>query len=236
MNLFFDQSINKNTKTVNFSFEESKHIKSFRMKSNELITVTNGKGLEWIGELEIINKNNPIANKISSKVHAGMISKIEIAIAPTKKIDRIEWLLEKSTEIGVKKIHFIQTKNSIRKKINKERLEKIIISSMKQSKQFHKPIIYDMISFNDFIILNNDTQKFIAHCQNTHKTDLAKNLINNNSCTIMIGPEGDFTRKEVDFATLNGFNPVGLGKNRLRTETAALVAIQTVHTLLAIKK
>lgn len=235
MSIFFNHLLEKDSEILNFSEEENQHIvKALRKKSKDKITVTNGRGLEWIGELEVNNKS-AFAKKISSRVHDGLKSNIEVAIAPTKKVDRIEWFLEKSTEIGINKIYFIKSKNSIRKKINLKRFNKILISAIKQSKQFYKPKISEIVSFNDFILSNLKKQKFIAHCQDYSKIHLAKINIQNNPCIVLIGPEGDFSKDEVKSAISNGFTPISLGENRLRTETAALVAVQTINTLLNAK-
>ncbi|MBU78695.1 MAG: 16S rRNA (uracil(1498)-N(3))-methyltransferase [Flavobacteriales bacterium] len=235
MSIFFNHLLEKDSEILNFSEEENQHIvKALRKKSKDKIIVTNGRGLEWIGELEVNNKS-AFAKKISSRVHDGLKSNIEVAIAPTKKVDRIEWFLEKSTEIGINKIYFIKSKNSIRKKINLKRFNKILISAIKQSKQFYKPKISEIVSFNDFILSNLKNQKFIAHCQDYSKIHLAKINIQNNPCIVLIGPEGDFSKDEVKSAISNGFTPISLGENRLRTETAALVAVQTINTLLNAK-
>ena len=235
MSIFFNHLLEKDSEILNFSKEENQHIvKALRKKSKDKITVTNGRGLEWIGELEINNKN-AFAKKISSRVHDELKSNIEVAIAPTKKVDRIEWFLEKSTEIGINKIYFIKSKNSIRKKINLTRFNKILISAIKQSKQFYKPKISEIVPFNDFVESNLEKQKFIAHCQDYSKSHLAKINIQNIPCIVLIGPEGDFSKDEVKSAIANGFTPISLGENRLRTETAALVAVQTINTLLTAK-
>lgn len=235
MSIFYNHLLEKDSEILNFSKEENLHIvKASRKKSKDKITVTNGRGLEWIGELEINNKS-AFAKKISSRVHEELKLNIEVAIAPTKKVDRIEWFLEKSTEIGINKIYFIKSKNSIRKKINLTRFNKILISAIKQSKQFYKPKISEIVSFNDFVESNSEKQKFIAHCHEYSKTHLAKINIQKNPCLVLIGPEGDFSKDEVKSAVSNGFTPISLGEYRLRTETAAIVAVQTINTLIMAK-
>ena len=236
MSIFYNHFLEKDSKILNLSDEEKKHIlKSLRKKTNDKITVTNGRGLEWIGKLEVSNGKIVSIKKISSKIHNNYSSNIEIAIVPTKKIDRIEWFLEKSAEIGINKIHFLKSKHSIRNNINLKRFNKILVSAIKQSKQFYLPKISNIIPFNDFIISNKSQQKFIAHCHDSTKTHLAKIFIENKSNIVLIGPEGDFSKDEVELSLSKGFNPISLGKNRLRTETAALVAIQTISTLIALK-
>lgn len=235
MSIFYNHLLEKDSKILNFSDEEKKHIlKSLRKKTNDKITVTNGRGLEWIGKLEVSHGKIVSSKKISSKIHNNK-SNIEIAIAPTKKIDRIEWFLEKSAEIGVNKIHFIKSKHSVRDRINLKRFNKILVSAIKQSKQFYLPEISDVISFNDFINSNKNQQKFIAHCHDSAKTHLAKIFIDNKSSIVLIGPEGDFSKDEIELSLLKGFNPISLGENRLRSETAAIVAVQTISTLIALK-
>jgi len=237
MNLFFNQNIVFETSSFNFSQDESRHIfKVLRKTSGDKISVTNGKGLEWLGILTKVENKNVTAERISAKIIRDTSFKLEIAISPTKSNERIEWFLEKIIEIGIKKIHFIKTENSERKKINITRLYKIAISAMKQSKQFYLPEINDIISYKDFIKTTNIEQKFIAHCKNTSKKHIANISLDFKPLIILIGPEGDFSKNEIELALSMGYSPISLGNQRLRTETAAMCATQTISTLFHLKK
>ncbi len=154
---------------------------------------------------------------------------IHLAIAPTKNIDRIEWMTEKATEIGFDEISFLNCDFSERKVIRTERIDKIIISAMKQSRKPFKPVINEMIDFKEFIAKKRNGRKFIAHCYNEiDKIDLFNEITcntDNEDITILIGPEGDFSIEEVNLALSKGYESISLGKSRLRTETAGLMAV-----------
>lgn len=148
-------------------------------------------------------------------------------MAPTKQMERTEWWAEKATEIGIDEMSFLNAQFSERRAINLERIEKKIISATKQSLKAHLPIINDLTSFSNFIEQEFNGQKFIAHCYPTEKK-LLKNVLRPNTDTlILIGPEGDFSESEVEMAIAKGFVSITLGEARLRTETAALVAVHT---------
>ena len=154
---------------------------------------------------------------------------IHLAMAPTKMMDRIEWLAEKATEVGFDELSFLSCKFSERKVINLSRIEKIVVSAMKQSRKPYKPVVNDMAAFAHFVTTPRKGRKCIAHCYaEIPRVDLfttLQELSANESCTVMIGPEGDFSLDEVRLAMENGFEPVSLGTARLRTETAALMAV-----------
>ena len=142
--------------------------------------------------------------------------------------DRYEWFLEKATEIGVSEITPIICDHSERKTIKTDRFDKIIQSAMKQSNQFYLPKLNNSVSFKDFIKTTNSDIKLIAHCEETNKTSLAAIVKPNQNITILIGPEGDFSEKEIKLALENNYLPVTLGNTRLRTETAAIVACHSL--------
>ena len=156
---------------------------------------------------------------------------IHLAIAPTKMLDRIEWMVEKATEVGVDEITFFHSKFSERKLLKTTRLEKIAISAMKQSHKAWKPVIHEMISFKDLISSPVEGRKYIAHCyEEIPRTSLFEELqaLDKNaaeSVTVLIGPEGDFSIDEVQMALEAGYQSVHLGNSRLRTETAGLMAV-----------
>lgn len=157
---------------------------------------------------------------------------ITIAVAPTKHLDRMEWMVEKLVEIGVNRIVPLRCSRSERKEIKTERLIKIAVSAMKQSLKATLPIIDEMMPISDFVCNCESPQRYIAYCDdNVERRLLARTYHPSESATIMIGPEGDFSPEEVDMSIANGFVPVTLGNNRLRTETAAIVACDTFHIL-----
>lgn len=161
---------------------------------------------------------------------------LHIALAPTKNIDRIEWFVEKAVEIGVDEISLLNTDFTERKKINVERLKKIAVSAMKQSRKPYLTIINDMVDFKTFLNTVEQQNKFICHCYgddnsvSLKKKHLFKDLITGlDDVLVMIGPEGDFSINEVLLSEKEGFIPVSLGESRLRTETAALVAVHIMN-------
>jgi 16S rRNA (uracil1498-N3)-methyltransferase len=153
---------------------------------------------------------------------------LHLAVAPTKMNERYEWFLEKATEIGIHEITPIICDHSERKVIKADRFEKIIESAMKQSLHYYLPKLNEAMTFKDFILKEQIGQKFIAHCEETDKNSLKQVLLPNANCTVLIGPEGDFSVKEIQLALDSNYIPVSLGSTRLRTETAAIVACHTV--------
>lgn len=156
---------------------------------------------------------------------------LHIAIAPTKNLDRLEWFLEKATEIGIDEISLIICHRSERKEAKPERLNKIITAAIKQSLKAYHPLLNEPIAFNKFLALPFDGQKFIAHCEDQQKTSLQTELQKQARYLILIGPEGDFSSSEIDAALDNGYKAITLGESRLRTETAALEACFEVNFL-----
>lgn len=161
---------------------------------------------------------------------------IQLAVAPTKNMDRIEWLAEKATEIGFDALHFVESVNSERRVIKTERVEKIVVSATKQSHKAVKPSVSEMEKFKDFLKRPFEGDKFIAHCYEqeevstaTEKAFLFDVVEKGRPSLVMIGPEGDFSLEEVRMAEAAGFRSVTLGESRLRTETAALVAVQLMN-------
>lgn len=164
---------------------------------------------------------------------------INLVVAPTKTLDRIEWMVEKSTEIGIDNFTFVACKNSERRLLKSIRLEKIVNAAIKQSRKAWRPQIHDMLSLKDFLATPIEGRKFIAHCYDeiprTYLVDELNESDSNQPTTVLIGPEGDFTIDEVKAAMAAGFIPVHLGKSRLRTETAGLVAMMMMHLNAEIK-
>jgi|TARA_B110000483_G_scaffold95711_1_gene117663 16S rRNA (uracil1498-N3)-methyltransferase len=229
MELFFQENLLESTTEIKFSTEESRHIfKVLRKKTGDAITVTNGKGLEWKGEITMLDTRNTLATKTATIFHKKAKSNLHIAIAPTKSNDRIEWFLEKATEIGITHITLILCNHSERRNIKSERFEKILIGALKQSNQFHLPKLNSLTYFSDFVSSNSADNKFIAHCREGNKSNLSSYNTLSKDVLILIGPEGDFSREEVELAMENDFLPIALGSQRLRTETAGIVACHTV--------
>ena len=230
MQLFYNNLLDKNSKEILFDKIESKHIvRVLRKKENDILDITNGNGLLFKAKITLANDKRCVAEIIQVEEKDKLWGYyLHIAIAPTKNNDRLEWFLEKATEIGVDEITPIICQNSELKFVKQERLEKIIQSAMKQSLKFTLPKLNEPIKFNDFIDQDFNGKKCIAHCEDDEKT-LLKTLVNTKEkITILIGPEGDFSTQEIKKALSKKFIPISLGESRLRTETAGLVAVQTV--------
>ena len=227
MRLFYNKGLTEDDSRLIIEREESRHIvRVLRKKVGDTIYVTNGKGILFTTKIDVINKNNTELKITNSKKESKTKFHINIAVAPTKNNDRIEWFIEKSTEIGINTISTVLCAKSERKKIKIDRLEKITISAMKQSLQLHKPIIEELVSFEEFTRNCKSDNKFIAHCKESEKLFLNNCKIKAKTITVLIGPEGGFSDNEIDLAEKHGFISVSLGNNRLRTETAAIAATQ----------
>ncbi|OOV19377.1 16S rRNA (uracil(1498)-N(3))-methyltransferase [Flavobacterium sp. LM4] len=229
MQLFYNPNIDETTETFSFDKEESRHIiKVLRKKDSDILHVTNGLGLLFETEITLASDNKCIVEVLSIKKSPKPRFRLHLAVAPTKMNDRFEWFLEKATEIGIQEITPVFCDRSERKVVNKERFEKIILSAMKQSNETFLPKLNEAISFKEFIKQKNEGLQLIAHCEETDKKSLKEVLKPNENVTLLIGPEGDFSEKEIILALENNFQPVTLGNTRLRTETAAVVACHSV--------
>lgn len=213
--------------------EEAKHcVRVLRKVEGDEILLTDGKGFFY--EAKIIEANPKhcfveIKNKIASPKYWPF--NLHIAFAPTKNIDRVEWFAEKATEIGIDRLTPLFCRYSERKEIKSARIEKILVSAMKQSQKAILPQLDEMISFSQFIEQKFTGKKFIAHCYEGKKPSLKDVYKKGEDALILIGPEGDFSEQEVELAIKNGFEAISLGESRLRTETAALVACHSIHAL-----
>lgn len=156
---------------------------------------------------------------------------LHIAVAPTKNMDRMEWFVEKATEIGIDAVTCLNCRFSERREVKTARLEKIMVSAMKQSQKATLPTLAGMTDFKTFVKQPFDGRKFIAHCEEADKKLLKQLYLPRENALVMIGPEGDFSPEEIAMALGEGFEPISLGESRLRTETAALVACHTIHVL-----
>ena len=218
--------------------EEAQHcIRVLRLKEGDEIRITNGFGYFFDAIIATISSKHCHVRILKETKQSPLWqNRIHIAVAPTKNMDRNEWFAEKATEIGINKISFLNCRYSERKEIKSKRIEKILISAMKQSQKATLPELQGLVNFKQFISQNIEGQKFIAHCYNEEKTLLSHAYKKGQNATILIGPEGDFSEEEVVMAIKQGFQPISLGESRLRTETAALVACQTIHVVNSIPK
>ncbi len=231
MHIFYTPELSGNTYTLDET--ESKHcVRVLRLEKGDEITLVDGRGGWFTAEIADPNPKRCAVNVIKSELNFGQRNfQVQVAIAPTKNIERIEWFLEKATEIGIDRVTPLLCRYSERKEIKSERLEKVMVSAMKQSLKAYLPQLDELTKFNDFISQPFSGQKFIAHCEEQHR-ELLKNAIKlEGNYLILIGPEGDFSSEEIRMAIDAGFIPVSLGDSRLRTETAGVVACHTFNLL-----
>jgi 16S rRNA (uracil1498-N3)-methyltransferase len=233
MQLFYTPDIEPTHPQYFLSEEESKHcIRVLRLEAGAEVQLIDGRGGLYTAQIKdahpkrtILQITNVITafNKRNHYLH--------IAIAPTKNIERLEWFLEKATEIGIDEISLIICQRSERKEAKTDRLNKIITSAIKQSLKAYHPVLNEPQPYGKFIAQQFDGQKFIAHCEKGDKANLSDGLQKQSRYLILIGPEGDFTPNEIDDALQNGFKAITLGESRLRTETAALEACFEINFL-----
>ncbi|GGH11414.1 16S rRNA (uracil(1498)-N(3))-methyltransferase [Mucilaginibacter phyllosphaerae] len=233
MQLFYTPDINPALSQYFLSEEESKHaVRVLRLNAGDVVTLIDGKGGLYKAEIKdahpkrTILQINSVTQEFNRRNHY-----LHIAIAPTKNLDRVEWFLEKATEIGIDEISLIICQRSERKEAKVERLDKIITSAIKQSIKAYHPVLNAPVNLSQFLKQPFNGQKFIAHCDDGEKTELAQSINKQSRYLILIGPEGDFTPAEVDAALQNGYKAITLGESRLRTETAALEACFEVNFL-----
>ncbi len=213
--------------------EEANHcVRVLRLNEGDEILVTDGKGTFYKAAIRRANtKHCEISILENWRQPALWNFKLHIAVAPTKNMDRMEWFVEKATEIGIDTITCLNCRFSERKEVKTARLEKILVSAMKQSQKATLPRLNGMTDFKRFISEPFDGRKFIAHCEEEEKPLLKHVYHPGENALILIGPEGDFSTEEIRLAEKNGFEAISLGESRLRTETAALVACHTIHVL-----
>ena len=230
MHLFYSTNISE--KTITLDNEESKHLaKVLRLEMGEKVQVIDGKGTRYDCEVQLAHQKSTQLTILNQEV-VNETYGIEIAAAPTKNLNRWEWFLEKTTEIGIDAIHPIVSFHSERKVLKKDRQERILVSAMKQSYKTKLPRLSELEKFKEFVKKDVKGRKFICHCY----SDLTKKTLNETykkgeKALLLIGPEGDFSQEEVELAIQHGFEPIALGESRLRTETAAVVACHTIHVL-----
>ena len=211
--------------------EEASHcLRVLRLTVGDEVLLTDGKGFFYKAVIDgIAGKRCQV--KVLETVFQEPLWKghLHLAMAPTKNIDRTEWFVEKATEIGFDELSFLNCRFSERKVIKPERIEKIVVSAVKQSLKARKPQVNGMIDFDKFVKQDFKGQKFIAHCYEGEKPLLRNILDSQADAVVLVGPEGDFSREEVALAESMGFRSVSLGKSRLRTETAALVSVHLMN-------
>ena len=223
---FYIPSLNSSENTIQLDEETSKHISGvLRMKKGELLQLTDGKGHLAMAEIVDDHRKKCVVRIQAISEQQSGIKKVTIAISLLKNSSRFEWFLEKATEIGISEIIPLLCERTEKEKIRIARMQNILVSAMLQSQQRFLPILYEPDSFHSVISNATQNKKFIAHCINDEKKNLT-DLLNESmsSAIILIGPSGDFTHAEVQHAIQNHFVPVSLGRTRLRTETAGIVA------------
>lgn len=210
--------------------EESQHcVRVLRLTAGDDILLTDGKGNTYQARITNPHPKHCAFEVLSSERQVNKRPyRLHVAIAPTKNMDRLEWMVEKCTEIGVDEITPLLCRFSERKVVKTERLHKIMVSAAKQSLKAYMPKLNDMCSFEEFVENTSCEQRFIAHCYKDEKRLLQQELRLATDVVVLIGPEGDFSEEEVRKAMALGYVPVSLGESRLRTETAGVVACHTV--------
>lgn len=232
MQLFYTPDIT-DSPLYYLSEEESKHaIRVLRLQTADRVQLIDGRGGLYEAEIADPHPKKVALKLLSRQTEYGKRGHyLHIAVAPTKNIERLEWFLEKATEIGIDEISLIICQRSERKEAKTDRLNKIITAAIKQSLKAYHPILNEAVPFAKFIAQSKAAQKMIAHCEPGEKSDLRKLVKPNGDYLVLIGPEGDFTPKEIADALQNGFEPITLGNSRLRTETAALEAVFEINFL-----
>ncbi len=232
MPIFYAPEINPKLASYCLSKEESKHATQvLRLKAGEHIHIVDGKGGFFDTEITELSKNQcQVEIKKYTANYGQQPFQVNLAVAPTKNMDRFEFFLEKATEIGVDTIVPLLCKHSERKQIKEERLQRILIAAMKQSGKATLPQLAPLTPFADFINTPLEGNRLIAHCRAEDKGTLFDHKLTQTPATwILIGPEGDFSTQEIELALKHNFNPISLGTSRLRTETAAIVACSQIN-------
>ena len=224
MNLFYTVNISQENNELTIEDQENIHLtKVLRRNVGENIYVTDGKSNLYYCEIIKSSKSSTILTIVNQEKKEFDKPILKIGISLTKKQDRFEWFLEKSTEIGVSEITPIISRYSERNKLNLERSNKLLISAMKQSMRYHLPKLNNPVYFDDYLKQDNNCNSFICTCLESNIPLLKDSIIHGENSNILIGPEGGFSQIEIDKAKSASFAPVSLGKNRLRTETAGIM-------------
>ena len=224
MHHFYSKQVNSDFITL--SAEEAHHAKRvLRLQTGDLVKVFDGEGSIFNCSIKELSKKEAILFIISEYKSGYKRPDLTLLVAPTKSIDRFEWFLEKATEIGVGIIVPILTEHSERKVLKQERLEKVLVSAMKQSMNPYKPVLHELTPFKQVMKEFTTGDRLISHCYEGKKSDLFKGLHPGSATSILIGPEGDFSLPEIEMAIAARWKPVTMGHQRFRTETAAILAV-----------
>lgn len=219
------------------SADESHHaMRVLRLRQNDSISLTDGQGHWCKAVITSADERRTVFRITEKNLIPRRTFSIHLAIAPTKNIDRMEWMVEKCTEIGIEKISFVHCKTSERPSVPMDRIKKVVISAMKQSKQVWLPEITDMVPLQRFLTAVGEPQCFIAHADDSNPGHLIAEAKPGGGYVLLVGPEGDFTREEVTQVLSSGFKQVSLGPNRLRTETAGLFGVAALVGINAVGK
>ncbi len=212
--------------------EESRHLLTvLRRKVGDRLQLTDGRGNIYTSELAEVGKRGASARILTTTSLPARPGRLHLAIAPTKQMERLEWCLEKATEIGVEEITLLRCQHSERDTVRLDRLEKVLVSAMKQSLRAWLPQLNGLVPFRQFAASVTETQKRLAWCADEPLPHLQTTLTASQTTVIAIGPEGDFSPEEVELAQLHGFTGVSLGPSRLRTETAGILAVTAFNLL-----
>ncbi|RAK70238.1 16S rRNA (uracil(1498)-N(3))-methyltransferase [Hymenobacter edaphi] len=210
--------------------DESKHaVRVLRLQPGSPVELVDGRGGVYQAEVSDDNPKRCQLRITQEQQVPRRAYAVHVAVAPTKNLDRMEWLVEKATEIGIDRLTFLRCARSERRELKLDRLERIAVSALKQSGQAWLPQLDELTDFAAFVRGVAPETTFIAHLVDDHRISLAQVAAQGAGCCILIGPEGDFTPDELQLALTRGIRPVALGHTRLRTETAALAACHTVH-------
>ena len=212
--------------------DESKHaVRVLRLGTGSPVTLIDGRGGIFRATITEANPKRCALAITSHELIAPRPAYLHVAVAPTKNLDRMEWLVEKAVEVGVERLTFLRCARSERRDLKLERLEKIAISALKQSGQPYLPQLDELTDYAAFLQAVDPATTFIAHLAEGERLPLAQVVAAAPRCCVLIGPEGDFTPAEIDLALARGVRPVTLGTSRLRTETAALAAVFTAQVV-----
>lgn len=211
--------------------EEASHaVRVLRMTEGDEMVLMDGRGTFYRAQVSAASSKRCMFTVLEEMPQERQwTGHLHLAMAPTKNMDRTEWLAEKATEIGFDELSFLNCRWSERKVIKTDRIQKILVSAMKQSHKPELPVLNEMMDFKKFVQQPFAGQKFIAHCHKDNLPELRAKIQRDTDVLVLIGPEGDFSEEEVALAEANGFVSISLGKSRLRTETAALVAVHLMH-------
>ena len=231
MNVFYVPQCSTESSVVMDETESNHCVRVLRLRNGDNISIIDGSG--GIHTAQILDAHPKKCNVqiLTSEHFLPTKPHLHIAIAPTKNIERLEWFVEKCVEIGISEITPIYCQKSERRNVNMERLEKVLVSAMKQSMQLYKPTLNSPLPISKFLESKLSDLKYIAYCEGENRQLLKKCYTSGNDVVIMIGPEGDFSKEEVQIALNNSFIAVSLGTSRLRTETAGVVACHTIKLL-----